>query len=108
MSSTGSTRVRSQLLKHEFLSEVTRRRTADTDSGVLQRQSDAPAILRGILEIGQPSRCETPEYSRVVRLPVSVVSLLDDGARDGVNHSGFSASDSPVKIPWILFKQRWQ
>jgi hypothetical protein len=71
--------IRSQLRGNEFLEDIRDSRFPNPDQRVREHQSDCIAILGWIVEIGDSAGGEISGDAGIVRLPVSIVALADNG-----------------------------
>jgi hypothetical protein len=90
----------------EFLREVRGRSLAGINKEIAQEQPDT-AIRWWIVGIRESSRGQIAAYSRIVRLPTSVVSLTDERAGESVENARLVCAralntypDKVRSLPW--------
>src|SRR6266704_5274807 len=99
---------RCQSPDHKFLKNVGGGRCPNPDKRVFKRQSRSIAIFRRIIEIRDAACSEASEDSRVICLPVTIVTLADDRIRHCIQNPRSFTAGSLIEITRILFQQRWQ
>jgi hypothetical protein len=80
----------SEVFEEKLLKEGSDGSGADADEDIVDGDLSVVFFAAGIVEAGDPSRCEVAEYVGVVRLPVTVVPFADNDSGDGVESTGLS------------------
>ena len=62
---------------NKFLKDIAGRTSADPDERILKSQAQPIAILGGIIKIRDPTRRQSPDDARVIRLPPPVVAFAN-------------------------------
>ena len=75
------------------------------DSEVLEQQPHA-AIRLGIVGVRNGRRGQNATHARVVRLPVPVVSLTDEGIGERMQSARLIRTRALVEVAWILVQKR--
>ena len=87
--------------QNEFLRQVRNRTLAGINKEIAQEQSHA-AIRRRVVDIRERGRGQIAAYSRIVRLPPSVVSLADEGACQRVVNARLVCTGALIIVAWVL------
>src|ERR1700730_16608082 len=93
--------------KNKFLCQVGGRSLPGVDKKIPEEKPEA-TIRRRIVGIGDSSRAQIATDSRVVRLPLSVVSAADEWAVVCVERAGLTCARSVVKVARVLMQKRRQ
>ena len=93
-----------QPTEEEFLRHVRGYSLAGINKKIAQEQSNT-AIRCRVVGIRQSSRGQIAAYSRIVRLPPSVVSLADEWTGQCVEDARFVCASALIVVAWILVQK---
>src|SRR5690349_19894124 len=93
---------------NKFLDQVGSSTRAQSDQSVLKCKPSSISIFLRIIKVGKTTSSETAENGRIIGLPAPIVALADHCIPECVQHAGPTTARSLVKIPGILFQDRWE